>query len=399
MILKDITELTRQAVAQVMGETYMTEHGYLEAIPADKLVEVGKDLTDVDMNAEKFTKALSVILAKREIYADEFKPFYSDIVIDRIEWGSFIERGYISDADIMDDPMLSLTDGTDYSGIEHKFYQPKVHTKVYEEGKGIMIPISIQRELLMESFRGYEEMGSYIAKIKGKVRNTLKKAIDRFASILVEAGIAVSVKGTQTAVYLLTEATAAGIITAQTTAAQALTNPAFLAFMAERITEVRDNFLVESTAYNNGTYAVSSSDNKLYLHSKIARALQFGLNAGTFNKEDVKLDYKSIPAWQSSASSTDKKFPFATTSKVSFAADPTNKLGLGTTAVEIGNVAAFLFDSRAIGLTVYKEYTTNTYTACADFWTEFIHSLTNQLLDSTFPMVAFLLDREPQPQQ
>ena len=74
MQLQDVKVLTQMAVAQTMGHEYMTQNGYLTEIPAEKLADVGRDIADSAMLTEKFTKALSVIMARREIYADEFKP-------------------------------------------------------------------------------------------------------------------------------------------------------------------------------------------------------------------------------------------------------------------------------------------------------------------------------------
>lgn len=401
MKLNDVKTLVHQAVAQALGESYMSEHGYLEAIPANALVDVGKDIEDMENGAEKFTKALITILAKREIYADDFKPLFNDLMVDRVEWGGFIERAFIDFADIMDDPMYALDtlSGGDIAAIEHAFYRPKVASKVYDEGKGIMIPISIQRALLFESFRSYDGIASYVAKIRSKVRDTLKLALDRYASVMVEVGVAISAKATNTAVYLLTEALTAGVdgITSTSTAEEALENPAFLRFMAGRMGEISDNMNVPTTAYNNGTYPIAAQNKRMYMLSKVARKLSTNLYSDTYHRDEIVVNAKTVPMWQAVAGSaidTDK-FSWDTASTVAFAADNTNKLGIGTSAVTIANVAGIMFDYRAIGMTVFKEYTTSNYTACADFWNEFLHSLVNCIVDSTFPMVVFLIDFAP----
>lgn len=399
MLIKDVKTITQEIIAQIMGKEYMEQKGYLEGIPADKLVDVGKDLLDTEMNAEKYTKALCVMLAKREIYEGNFTPLFKDILIDRIEWGGFIERDKIDYADILDDPVVNLENGKSYADIEHTFYQPKVSTKIYSEGKSIMIPISIQRVMLTEAFNNWDSMNAFISKIRKKVRDTLLKAIDRYAGVLVEAAAAISVKATGTAVYLLDDALEENVegITASTTPAEAMANKAFILFVAKKIAEIRDNMKIDTTVYNNGTWPVGSTDTLLYLLTAYTRSLKFDVKSGLFNREDVGFGgYKSIPAWQAvRGTENGKGFTFETSSKISFASDSNNKLGIGTEAVEIPNVIGVLFDRNAIGLTVFKEYTTSSYTACADFWNEFIHSLTNQIVDSDFPIVAFLVDRNP----
>lgn len=397
MRLEDVTELTRQALAQSMGKEYMTEHGYLENIPAEKLIDIGKDIVNsADITVELFTKSLLSQLAKHVIDEGKIGVLYDDLAVDRVEWGGYIERTIIDYADIMDDPVLSVTDGVDFSSIEHTFYQPKVHTKLYDEGKGICVPISIQRINLTEAFNNWDSMNAYISKIRAKVKLTMKKALDRYAAILVEGGIAISVKGTQTAVYLLSEAQSAGIdgITSSTTPEEALENPAYLKFVGRRISQIRSNMKIDNAVYNDGSWATASPDAKLYLNTWYSRALQFGVYADTYNREDVKFgEYKEIPAWQAISDSVGNSFEYGTSTAIRFSADANNKLGLGTSAISIDNVIGFLFDPMAIGYTLFREYTTTSYTACADFWNEFLHVLVNMIIHSAYPMVAFINGR------
>ena len=397
MKFEDVTTLTRQALAQSMGATYMTEHGYLEDIHAEKLIDIGKDIVNsADITVELFTKSCLSLLAKHIIDEGKIGLLYDDLEVDRVDWGGFIERSKIDYADIMDDPVLAVADGVNFSSIEHTFYQPKVKTKIYDEGKGICTPISIQRQNLTEAFNSWDTMNAYLSKIRAKVKMTIKKALDRYAGVLVEGGIAVSVLGTQTAIYLLDEAEALGIdgITSSTTEIEALQNDAYLAFVGRKISEVRSNMKVDSTCYNDASWATASPDARLYLNTHYSRALQFGVFANTYNKDDVKFgEYKELPIWQAVKNSNGDKFDYATATSIRLAADSNNKLGLGTSAIEIDNVIGFLFDPMAIGYTMFKEYTTTSYTACADFWNEFVHVLVNMILDSGYPMVAFINGR------
>lgn len=399
MKIEEVKVLTQKMVSQTLGKTYMEQNGYLESIPTEKLIDIGKDITDAENTVEKATKALCVLLAKREVDEGTFSPLFSDIIVDRVEWGGFIERDKIDFADIMDSPVFNIEDKKNYADIEHTYFAPKVQSKIYNEGKAIMIPISIQRETLTEAFYSWDKMNAFISKIRSKVQQTLKLAIDRYCSALVNGAIVVSAKATNTAIYLLDDALAEGVngITEETTPEQALANKDFILFVAKKIAEVRDNMKVPTTAYNNGSWAVASEDNNLYLLTNYVRSLKFDVQSGLFNKEDVGFgNFKSVPCWQSAFSRHEgrKPFNFNTSSTVGLTADPTNKLGVGTDAIMIDNVVGLLFDKKAIGLTVFKEYTTTSYTASADFWNEFIHSLTNQILDSDYPMVAFIVDRK-----
>lgn len=393
MKLENVASVVQEAVAQAMGTEYMEKVGAISPVDGAKLIDIGKNITSTTMTTEKFTKALVSILGKREIDGLTYTPLYSDIIVNRVEWGGFIERVKIDMADIMDSPMFSLENKKSYSDIEHTFYQPKVISKIYEEGKGIMIPISIQSEMLTEAFTSWDRMNEYLTKIRSVIRETLKIAMDRYASILVEGAIAISDKATQTSVHLLTEAITEGILPEATTAEQALKKEEFLVYASRRIAQIRDNMKVRTVAYNNGMIPIQSTDNNLYLLSEFARNLKFA-KSGIYNEQMIDFgESKSIPMWQGIISSEKPEdFDFSNTSTISLAADPTNKLGIGTEAVKISNVIGLLFDRKAIGITIYKEKMTSSYTASADFWNEYLHALTNQIIDSDYPIVAFILD-------
>lgn len=397
MKLENVVTLTQKAVAQVMGDTYMSQLGEFGALDSYKLADVGKDVTDAG-TVEKFTNALISLLGKFEIENKEYRSRLNSIMVDSFEWGGFIERALIDWTKIVDDPMFNLTDGTDYSSIEHKFYQPKVYTKIFEEGKAIMAPISIQSEALREAFRSWDALNSYLSAIRMAVRSTLNLALDVYQHMLVSCGIALSssTAGLNNAVHLITEAVADGILDqvegANPTAKQAMNNPAFLAYAMEKIANVNDNLYEASTAYNNGNTATFASEVGRILLSQFKNAVKFRLLANTYNPSELGIgEYDTVATWQSSYDGT-SHFDFDTVSSISISADPQNKLGIGTSAFEKDNIVAFLFDKRALGFCLRRSKVTSSYTSCADFWNEFHHELVNYLLDSNFGMVAFILD-------
>ena len=85
-------------------------------------------------------------------------------------------------------------------------------------------------------------------------------------------------------------------------------------------------------------------------------------------------------------------FDWDTVSAISIAADATNKLGIGTSAVNLTNVVGVIYDHRAMGVCPYRRKVTSQYTASADFWNEFHHVLVNYILDAKFPIVALFMD-------
>ena len=70
---------------------------------------------------------------------------------------------------------------------------------------------------------------------------------------------------------------------------------------------------------------------------------------------------------------------------------------LGLTANDSGNfkksgVVGLMADWRAIGLTIIREYANSSYTASGSFTTDFYHYLSRAIVDTNYPIVAFVLE-------
>lgn len=389
----DVTTLTQNAVAQVMGTDYMTATGDFAALDSYKLADVGNSVFDANNGKDVFVKCLVDAMGKFECETRPYSGDLSSIMVEPMEWGGFIERAYYSPSDLITDPMYNLVDGTTYD--DHKFYQPKVSAKFYQEMKAILSPISIVEEQLKTAFTGWGEMERFISGIRTNVANTMEIGINSYKHMLAQCAIATSIAGTSTAVHLLTDAIADGIVESGTTAADAMHDPDFLAYALMRIADTRDNMRIMSTAFNNGavpTHSYSDDDTKIVLLSKFEKSCKFLLRARAFNSNELSIgEYDRTAAWQGHDNGT-TKFDFATVSSVSISADADNKLGIGTSAFSASNVIGLMFDRKALGLCPYKRKTTSSYTAISDHWNEYHHLMMNALLDANYNIVAFVVD-------
>lgn len=396
MKLEDVKVLTQQALAQSMGKDYMEQNGYLEGIPAEKLVDIGRDIDELG-TTEKFTKALVSLMAKFECTTLGYKMMFSDIVIDRIEWGGFVQRAKIDIADVYDDPMSAPVNKQSYAELEHTFFQPKVTAKVYEEGKDLMIPISISAEILKEAFKGWDALNGFLSQIRESVRETRDMVMDSWANVLVNSAIAESCKATNTEVKLKTMAIADGVagVTAEDTPEKLLLNKDFLAYASEKIGVVRSNMKARTDIYNNKSLSVGAIQQNAYFLTPFIKARMNGLLADTYNRDERDIgEFVEIPRWQAVKGGTSDTTPFgfSDVSSISFSADTTNKLGLGVEEVTLNNIIGVVFDKRALGICAFREKMTTNYTASADFWNEYLHLLINFILDTDFNIVAFSLN-------
>lgn len=396
MKLEDVKILTQQALSQSMGKDYMEQNGYLEGIPAEKLIDIGRDIDELG-TTEKFTKALVSLMAKFECTTLGYEMMFSDIVVDRIEWGGFVQRAKIDIADVYDDPMSAPVNKQSYAELEHTFFQPKVTAKVYEEGKDLMIPISISAEILKESFKGWDALNGFLSQIRESVRETRDMVMDSWANVLVNSAIAESCKATNTEVKLKSMAVVDGVngVTADDSPEKLLLNKDFLAYASEKIGVIRSNMKARTDVYNNKSLSVGAIQQSAYFLTPFIKARMNGLLADTYNRDERDIGkFVEIPRWQSvkGESADTTPFGFSDVSSISFSADTTNKLGLGVDAVTLNNIIGVVFDKRALGICAFREKMTTNYTASADFWNEYLHLLINFILDTDYNIVAFSLN-------
>lgn len=395
MKLENVISLTGDLISQTLGKEYMEGLGKLSEISADKLIDIGRDIADVQNTRENFTKACLSLMAKMEIESAAYVSDMKSLYVDRIDFGWFIERVKFDLADIVEDPSYTVANGKSYADIEHTFYQPKVSVKIFDEAKPSMVRISFQRDTIKEAFRSFDELDRFLSGIQEAVHNTLEVEYQVLAHTLASSAVAVSNKATNTAVHLLTEAKAEGIVTEDTTAEQAINNADFLSYALERIAETREYMKTISTAFNNKNLAMftSSDRNKLMLLTKFANKAKFKVRANTFNEALIGVgDFENVNAWQAIVADDSTYFSFKTASSIKLAADANNKLGIGTEAVDLPYCIGLAFDRKSLGIYGYDTEVTSSNTGSARFWTNFFHKNNNYVLDSDYNIVAFMVD-------
>ena len=405
MEIKQVQEIVQNSVAQAMGAEYMGKTGNLADLKSNQLIDIGRDVNEAG-SLDTFFKGLISQIAYIDIENRAYKGDMNSFMIKDTEWGGFVERVCYDLADILDDPKWNLAanynaGNTDYGDIEHKYYKLGVNSKAFIEAKAIMTPVSRSTDQLMEAFKGWDEMNTFMSGVSTAISNTVEVGICSMRHMLAQCAIAYTTgtkAGKGSVVHLLTEAQAQGIAT-DMTAEQAMKDENFLTFALSRIAEVRDNMRVMSSVYNNGDIKVFTpeEDSRLILLNKFDKATRFFVKASTFNREDLAIgDYETTSAWQGITDGTNA-FDLATTSTVKIAQDATdtnNKLGvdLASTAFEKKYCVGLLFDYKAMALSPYKKKVTGSYTASGDFFNEFHHVLMNLILDPRYNTVSFFID-------
>ena len=126
MKYETIVDLTKLVIAQTLGATYMAQDGKLSAIESGNLVDIGRDVTNMENGVDAYTKACIDVIGKYEFDTMEYEPEIKSIMRDNWEWGAFLERIKNEPQKILTDDIFNLVDGKSYSDVEHTFYKPNV---------------------------------------------------------------------------------------------------------------------------------------------------------------------------------------------------------------------------------------------------------------------------------
>lgn len=407
-------------IAQTMGDDFQPlinpdtqqpiSNEAFAALDSQALADIGKAVTG-ETTITNLVNGLISRLGKHEIEARGLDDFLPSIDVDPQEWGGFMERTRVGLGEILDDPMFSKTAGTSYAELEHTYFGQDVQSRIFEEGKPIMCPISIEREMLKDAFLSWDKMDEYISAKQTKIQATLTLALMALKRGLVNCGIARS-DVTGTAVHLITDAVADGVLeqiaapTTQDPSAmrnptfkEAIQNPLWIAYCLERIADVMGYMRDPSTAFNDGSMPTWANEKpRLILLQKFVNRAKFGVKANTFNPDQIGIGkYDTINSWQAiedvdAGTSVHTYYDLDTLSSISIKADATNqKIGQAGAYSQSG-IIGFAFDRKAIGLGLMRNKVTSSYTGSADFWNMWHHALYNAVFDPSYAMVAFIAD-------
>ena len=412
MIMINGQDVIREAAAQASGVTWTLSDGTtvtgtdIAALDSFTLADVGRTVINggvlVQSTADSFFNALLSVISRIEVDTRIYSGDLDDFMVKDSEWGGFIERIRYKLGDIITDPKWNLAANAaatpakvDYSSEEHTFYQLEALAKVFQEAVPILTPISYPTDQLYEAVRNEAEMRAIIDGMRAAVRNTITLGIQSIRHMMAQAAIAISIANTGTAINLLAAyQTETG--DTSVTVSNWQQSDAFQAFSMRKIAETRDNIRAFTTAFNDGTVPsfTNEEDSKLIVLNKFDKILRFGVKANTFHKENLALgDYSTTTSWQGfNAGGAATDFDFDSVSKIMIAADANNKLGIGTSAFTKTGVVALLFDRYALGISPYKRKVTSQFTAIADFYNEFHHTLIGTMIDTSYPIIAFYID-------
>ena len=289
-------------------------------------------------------------------------------------------------------PMWNLTAGTDYS---MDVFQPQsVKTTFWNKRYSSMVKHnSIVHEQLESAFRSPVELMAFIGMLEMARTNSHSRDWDNECMSLIRSMIAVCynsgnrVSGaSQQDIKLLTEFKTLYSSYSSMTAAEAMTNEAFIRYAVYRMGQVRSQMRLVTGLFSSTGFLTQCPEDrqKVVYIDDFSRAcgvyLHDGLNQ--FNTGSLQLPKAdSVPAWQgmgTSASQADRM-------KV----DVDTTFEGNSVRAQVPYVMALVFDEWACGITAYRHNVTMKYNDLGHFTNMFDQMLGGAFIDVDAPAVIF----------
>lgn len=395
MKLENVVEITSKGIAQALGEEYNEQIGTLSPTNSGALADLGTKITSAQSFEQLFINGVLEVMGRMEIEDMVYRSDdFNSMMVDRDKYPGFMARIYFEPSDnIMSDPSFDLKAGENYAELEHTYFGAKYSQKIFDEQIDLLGAMSYSHEDLITAFRGWDEMETFLSGKRASILSILDIRLSVWKHMLAQTAIAMSYQQ-GSAVKLITEYKKL-VPTFDKTGTAALYDKGFLAFMAETMSNTKDYVRKMTTAFNNGEHVTFATRINFWLLKAIDSRLRYGLRADTYNEKLLSFgDYETVTNWQGVASEGDK-FDLSTLSTIMLDSNSVTKLGLtandSTNFTKTG-VVGLMADWRAIGLTIIREYANTSYTASGSFTTDFYHYLSRAIVDTNYPIVAFVLE-------
>lgn len=352
--------------AALLAATIKDATGQEVATALDTSTFIAQATTALEIGVDPIMKSLSQMVARTVFAQRAYTGKFKGIMKDSLIWGNHVRKiNYIDDDPEKDERGMSdtstLVAGNDLSPwkwdpanvLQTNFYGAQVYQR----------SIMLTRDQIYSAFSGPEEFGSFVSGLMTRLNNQIEQDKEAMARLCVDNFIAGKIKGDATnVIHLLTEYKAE---TGQTALTKAdLMKPenfqAFTGWLVGRLNDLSN--LMEERSLNYHVNITDKpvmrhtpkADQRLLVYSPILTKINSIARANTFNKDLLSMDVtEAVNFWQKIDD------PDSINIKPNYlAADGT--ITVADAAVAQTDVLGVLFDTEAMGATVFGEWSGTT---------------------------------------
>lgn len=365
MTVAQIWQFTNDALTQALGESAV-----LLAEDLSNIVSVGKQFQD-SATFDRYVEALVDKVGKQQFVDRVYASHAPSIMVDGWEYGSMLEKIYADIPDAEENPSWNLQHGQTYN--QDIFTKPSVHASLFNDKTTYSIPLSIAEYQAKSGLLGAQQQNALISMLHNSVNNAMTmrtdalilRALNNMMALTFESdytGAALGSKSGVRAVNLLYLYNQRADVTTPLTAAQAITNPAFMRFAAREINRYLRNMTTMSTLFNiSGRERFTSRDRlHVIMLSDFVADTNVYLQSDVWHNELTALPngIETIPYWQGSGGT----FAFNDVSAINVAKSSSGY------AVNATGIIGLAFDREAVAVANQNPRVRQHTNARADFY-------------------------------
>lgn len=360
------------------------------------IVDIGNTIFD-NGAFDAYVKTLINHIGKVVFVDRPYSGSAPSVLMDGWEYGSILEKISSEMPKASENASWDLVDGQSYD--PHVFYQPKAEAKFFNKRTTFEIDRSILEKQVKQSFSNATQLNGFLSMLINEVEKALTVSMDALIMRTINNMIVETVKSS----YADTTALGAGSTTKAVnllylynqrfgttlSAADAITEPAFIRFAAFQISLYSDRLTRISTLFNVGQkqrFTPRNLQHIVYL-SEFVRAADVYLQSDTFHDNYTRItEGESVPYWQGSG------IDYAMASTGTIKATPASEAGAETpTPITVPNVLAVIFDRDALGVTNLDRRVTTQWNAKAEFTNYFYKQDAGYFNDLNENFVVFFM--------
>lgn len=420
-------EVTKSAIAQLIGKGYLDADYKLDELNDTAIVELGEKLEltedgdfEVGSPADIVFKAFLGRLAKINIDAREYVASLPKLFVDPINWGIMTENVMIGLSDVMIDEMWNpdgyvpwntsadpatptvypgIEEGKRIAAVEFGFYRPTITAKIYNKAKAIMVALTTMRDQLFTAFKGVDELNKFLAGLYNSVNNTIQLKAEIYAKMTVSTGVGRAIVNGNAIDLRQAYIDETGNAAAATVPTDELLNtPDFQRFWMQTVAKTKEYIKDYTALFNNGENATFASEPNTILLTDAVYDAKFGVRANTYNEELLGIgEFDKINMWQAAVSATNtKKYNIENAGRIVYSKQTAIDIGLlpsdtQETSYKTPVIIGVTYDRLAMGITIDKKKVTTQYSASRDTVNSFYHALANYVVNDNYPIVAYYI--------
>ena len=386
MKMTQVYELVNTITQEILGDSIIVNEDL------SNIVDIGRAFANAG-SLDNYVRKLNDHIGKMVFVDRVYSGRAPSVLMDGWEYGSILEkvRGDLPDA--TENETWELQDGASYD--PNIFTRPSVSVKFFNDRVTFEVPVSFTERQVKSAFSSAVQMNAFMSMIRTNVENSLTVKMDSLIMRTINAGIGETLHDEfNSGVY----SGASGVkavnllwlynqkFSQNLTAAQAITDPAFIRFASYMIKNYVRRMQDMSRLFNIGGTAKFTPADRMHIvmldEFKNAADVYLYDGLNQFNTENIRLPatMETVAYWQGSG----LNYGFADTSAISI------KTPSGDTVTASG-IIGVIFDRDTLGVANVDRRVTTNYNAKAEFYNEWHKRDAGYFLDLDENFVVFYL--------